>query len=241
MTDPRPLALKSSSAPACVSTIPSVCRPWPVRWCTCAEKADVRRVVDHPVYGVSPKFILGGGSNVVLTRDVEAVVLKVEIAGHAVAGRDARRTGSWNPAPVNPGTTWWPGRSTTDGRGWKTWPLVPGSVGAAPVQNIGAYGLELKDRFHSLDAVDLVTGRSITLDAAQCRFGYRDSVFKQHLAGKSVITRVRLALPRPWRPVLGYLDLERRMARNGQRRSGRADPLRLDLQPSAAPSCPTRP
>jgi UDP-N-acetylmuramate dehydrogenase len=92
-------------------------------------------------------------------------------------------------------------------------------VGAAPVQNIGAYGVELKDRFESLDAVDLVTGRTVTLDAAACRFGYRDSVFKQAdfggLAGKSLITRVRFRLPRPWRPVLGYLDLERRMAETG--------------------------
>jgi UDP-N-acetylmuramate dehydrogenase len=92
-------------------------------------------------------------------------------------------------------------------------------VGAAPVQNIGAYGVELKDRFHSLDAVDLVTGRSVTLDAAACRFGYRDSVFKHEgfggLAGKSVITRVRFRLPRPWQPVLGYLDLDRKRAETG--------------------------
>jgi UDP-N-acetylmuramate dehydrogenase len=93
--------------------------------------------------------------------------------------------------------------------------LIPGTVGAAPVQNIGAYGVELKDRFESLDAVDLVTGRTVTLDAAACRFGYRDSVFKQHLAGKSVITRVRFRLPRPWAPVLGYLDLERKRAETG--------------------------
>jgi UDP-N-acetylmuramate dehydrogenase len=93
--------------------------------------------------------------------------------------------------------------------------LIPGTVGAAPVQNIGAYGVELKDRFDSLDAVDLVTGRTVTLDAAACRFGYRDSVFKQHLAGKSVITRVRFRLPRPWAPVLGYLDLERKRAETG--------------------------
>jgi UDP-N-acetylmuramate dehydrogenase len=83
------------------------------------------------------------------------------------------------------------------------------------VQNIGAYGVELKDRFESLDAVDLVTGRTVTLDAAACRFGYRDSVFKQHLAGKSVITRVRFRLPRPWTPVQGYLDLERKRAETG--------------------------
>jgi UDP-N-acetylmuramate dehydrogenase len=97
--------------------------------------------------------------------------------------------------------------------------LIPGTVGAAPVQNIGAYGVELKDRFDSLDAVDLVTGRSVSLDAEACRFGYRDSVFKHDgfggLAGKSLITRVRLRLPRPWQPVRGYLDIERKMAETG--------------------------
>jgi UDP-N-acetylmuramate dehydrogenase len=106
-------------------------------------------------------------------------------------------------------------------------------VGAAPVQNIGAYGLELADRFDSLDAVDLVTGRSVTLDAAQCQFGYRDSVFKQGgrgLAGKSVITRVRLRLPRPWQPVLGYLDLERRMAETGNHAPDAAHAVRLGVR-----------
>src|SRR5690606_21904226 len=93
--------------------------------------------------------------------------------------------------------------------------LIPGTVGASPVQNIGAYGLELKDRFDSLDAVDLITGRSVTLHAEHCNFGYRDSVFKHHLAGKSVITRVRLRLPRPWQPMLGYLELERRVQETG--------------------------
>jgi UDP-N-acetylmuramate dehydrogenase len=93
--------------------------------------------------------------------------------------------------------------------------LIPGTVGAAPVQNIGAYGLELSDRFESLDTVDLVTGRTVTLNGLQCKFAYRHSLFKGALAGKSVITRVRFRLPRPWQPVLGYLDLERRIAETG--------------------------
>jgi UDP-N-acetylmuramate dehydrogenase len=93
--------------------------------------------------------------------------------------------------------------------------LIPGTVGAAPVQNIGAYGLELKDRFESLDAVDLVTGRTVTLRGEHCHFDYRDSVFKQHLAGKSLITRVRLRLPRPWQPMLGYAELERKVQETG--------------------------
>ena len=118
-----------------------------------------------------------------------------------------------------------PGTTSSRGRLQQGWPglenlaLIPGTVGAAPVQNIGAYGVELKERFHSLDAVDLVTGRSVTLDAAACRFGYRDSVFKHGgfagLAGKSVITRLRMRLPKRWTPVLGYLDLERKVHDTG--------------------------
>ena len=178
--------------------------------------ADVRRVVDHPEYGVAPKFVLGGGSNVVLTRDVPGVVLKVEIRGRRLL-REERD--AWI-VEVGAGESWHEVVAWTLRQGWpglENLALIPGLAGAAPVQNIGAYGVELKDRFESLDAVDLVTGRTVTLDVAACHFGYRDSVFKQYLAGKSVITRVRLRLPRPWQPVLGYLDLQRKMAETGQR------------------------
>jgi UDP-N-acetylmuramate dehydrogenase len=93
--------------------------------------------------------------------------------------------------------------------------MIPGTVGAAPVQNIGAYGVELQDRFESLETVDLVTGRTVTLFGETCEFGYRDSVFKHSLAGRCVITRVRFRLPKPWQPVIGYLDLERKIAETG--------------------------
>jgi UDP-N-acetylmuramate dehydrogenase len=115
--------------------------------------------------------------------------------------------------------------------------MVPGTVGGSPVQNIGAYGIELQDRFDSLDAVDLSTGRAFTLNAAQCGFGYRDSVFKHAptvshgvavaadgqptsgfgLKDRVVITRVRFFLPKPWKPVLGYADLEKKMAEHNVR------------------------
>jgi UDP-N-acetylmuramate dehydrogenase len=176
--------------------------------------ADVRRLLAHPELGRAPKFVLGGGSNIVLTRDVPGVVLKVEVVGRRLL---EARPDAWL-VEVGAGENWHATVAWTLAQGWpglENLALIPGSVGAAPVQNIGAYGVELKDRFHSLDAVDLVTGRSITLDAAACHFGYRDSVFKQALAGKSLITRVRFLLPRPWQPVLGYLDLERKMAETG--------------------------
>ncbi|MBC7940762.1 MAG: UDP-N-acetylmuramate dehydrogenase [Chitinophagaceae bacterium] len=176
--------------------------------------ADVRRVVDHPEYGLAPKFILGGGSNVVLTRDIAAVVLKIEIMGRRLVHEGPE---AW-VVEAGAGENWHEVVAWTLGMGWpglENLALIPGSVGGAPVQNIGAYGVELKDRFHSLDAVDLVTGRSVMLSAAECHFGYRDSVFKGLLAGKSVITRVRFRLPRPWQPVLGYLELERKMLETG--------------------------
>ena len=178
------------------------------------QPADVQAVLDDPELGPAPKFVLGGGSNIVLTGDVRPVVLKVELTGRRLVADTPK---AWI-VEAGAGENWHDFVAWTLQQGWpglENLALIPGQVGAAPVQNIGAYGVELKDRFESLDAVDLMTGRRVTLDAAACRFGYRDSVFKKHLAGKTVITRVRFRLPRPWQPVLGYLDLERRMAETG--------------------------
>jgi UDP-N-acetylmuramate dehydrogenase len=187
------------------------------------SESDVKRVVDHPEFGPAPKLILGGGSNLVLTRDVAAVVLKVEIMGRRLVEEspdawivEAGAGESWH------GLVEWTLRHGYPGL--ENLALIPGLVGAAPVQNIGAYGVELKDRFDSIDGVDLVTGRSVTLQAAQCAFGYRDSVFKHLLAGKTLITRVRFRLPKPWQPVLGYLDLQRCV-----RDSGNATPDALTV------------
>ena len=178
------------------------------------EEADVRRVVDHPEFGRVPKFVLGGGSNIVLARDVSAVVLKVAIGGIRLleTRSDAFIVEAGAGVPWHELVAWTIDQGLP---GLENLALIPGTTGAAPVQNIGAYGLELQDRFDSLDGVDLVTGRGFTLDGRLCRFGYRDSVFKHELAGKSVITRVRLRLPRPWRPELGYLDLQRKIEETG--------------------------
>jgi UDP-N-acetylmuramate dehydrogenase len=179
-----------------------------------AGAAAVRRVDAHPELGRAPKFILGGGSNIVLTRDMPQVVLKVEVRGLRLV---EERAEAWI-VEAGAGENWHDLVAWTLSQGLpglENLALIPGTVGAAPVQNIGAYGLELKDRFESLDAVDLVTGRSVTLGPAFCAFGYRDSVFKHSLAGRTLITRVRLRLPRPWQPVLGYLDIERKMRETG--------------------------
>jgi UDP-N-acetylmuramate dehydrogenase len=176
--------------------------------------ADVRRVLAHPELGRAPKFVLGGGSNVILTRDMPELVLKVEVRGI----RRVAETADAIIVEAGGGECWHDLVAHTLDQGWpglENLALIPGTVGAAPVQNIGAYGIELADRLESLDTVDLVTGRTVTLNRMQCKFGYRDSLFKGALAGKSLITRVRLRLPKPWQPVLGYLDLERKIAETG--------------------------
>jgi len=179
-----------------------------------ASDADVRAVVDDKTLGRAPKFILGGGSNIILTRDMPQVVLKVEVKGMRVV---ETRDDAWI-VESGAGESWHELVAFTLDAGCpglENLALIPGTVGGAPVQNIGAYGVELQDRFESLDAVDLVTGRSVTLGPHTCAFGYRDSIFKHALAGRSVITRVRFRLPQPWRPVLGYLELQKKMSETG--------------------------
>ena len=184
--------------------------------------ADVRAVLDDAELGPALKFVLGGGSNIVLTGDVRAAVLKVEIAGRRLVAETPK---AWI-VEAGAGENWHDFATWTLEQGWpglENLAMIPGTVGASPVQNIGAYGVELQDRFEALDAVDLTSGNTFTLNAAQCAFGYRDSVFKHAssgpnglgLAGRALILRVRFALPKPWKPVLGYQDLERKMDETG--------------------------
>ncbi len=186
------------------------------------SEADVRAVLADAELAAQAKFVLGGGSNVVLTGDVKPVVLKVEVPGCRVVAQTPCHT----IVEAGAGENWHDFVTYTLDQGLpglENLALIPGTVGAAPVQNIGAYGVELQDRFDSLDAIDLATGEVFSLNAAQCGFGYRDSVFKHAaaqagdlgLAGRALILRVRFALPKVWQPVLGYLDLERKMQETG--------------------------
>ena len=178
------------------------------------SEAHLRAVIADPVLAALPKLVLGGGSNIVLTHDLQALVLKVEIAGLRVVARSDDEV----IVEAGAGESWHDFVAWTMAQGLpglENLALIPGSVGASPVQNIGAYGIEVKDRFHSLDAIDLQTGAALQLDGAACRFGYRDSVFKHELAGRCLITRVRFRLPQPPVATLGYLDLQKRMTETG--------------------------
>ena len=138
---------------------------------------------------IKPIFILGGGSNLLLTKDVKGLVIHNNILGKKVE-RDFK-----NSVYLSAGA----------GEGWHDFvlytieqglgglenlSLIPGRVGASPIQNIGAYGVELKDVFHQLEAVELSTGKIRVFKKTECAFGYRESIFKKKLKGKYCITKV---------------------------------------------------
>ncbi len=184
------------------------------------QVTDLLEVLGDAHLRAQPKFILGGGSNIVLTGDVKPLVLKVEIMGKRLLEENPRGF----IVEAGAGENWHELVAWTVQQGYpglENMALIPGTVGASPVQNIGAYGVEFQDRFHSLDAIDLQTGQELRLDAAQCGFGYRDSVFKHASSGgfglkdRVMIIRVRFFLPKAWKPVLGYAELDRKMAEQG--------------------------
>jgi len=183
-----------------------------------ASLADAQAVLQDAHLAAQPKFVLGGGSNLVLTGDVKPLVLKVEVMGCAVV----QETPKAYIVEAGAGENWHDFVAWTLAQGLtglENMALIPGTVGAAPVQNIGAYGVELQDVFDSLDALDLRSGEVFTLDAARCAFGYRDSVFKHDsgmgLKDRALILKVRFALPKVWKPVLGYADIEKMRQQEG--------------------------
>ena len=187
------------------------------------------------------RFVLGAGSNLVLTGDFAGLLLQMAIRGRELIGEDDE---AWY-IRAGAGENWHQLVLWTLAQGWpglENLALIPGTVGAAPIQNIGAYGLEVGARLHALEAIDLATGRMLRLAHADCRFAYRDSIFKQegwHLNGQRVITRVTFRLPKAWQPLLGYSDLaaELEEPRSGEARDSRSS--HRSTHPDGYPGQPT--
>jgi UDP-N-acetylmuramate dehydrogenase len=162
---------------------------------------------DERIAGM-PQLVLGGGSNIVLTRDFDGVALIVDIAGKRVIGED---DDAWL-VEAGAGENWHEFVSWTLAQGMpglENLALIPGTVGAAPIQNIGAYGLEMGERFERLHAVELATGARASFDRDACAFGYRDSFFKRDGRGRFMITSVVFRLPKQWTPRADYADVAR--------------------------------
>lgn len=160
-----------------------------------------------------PLLVIGGGSNLLLTGDVEALVLRMASRGLRIVSSqgDAVLVEAEAGEPWHPFVQW----TLEQGlQGLENLSLIPGTVGAAPMQNVGAYGVEIKDVFAGLTALDRHTGelREFTLD--ECQFAYRDSRFKRE-AGRWLILRVRFALAHAGALRLDYGPLRQRLAEQG--------------------------
>src|SRR5688572_3653802 len=138
-------------------------------------------------YEGRPLLILGSGSNILFTRDFNGVVIRNELTGVAVV----KDTDEYVTIKVASGELWHPFVVHCVQNNWggvENLSLIPGTVGAAPMQNIGAYGVEIKDVLVSVDAIDRQTGEKSTFTAADCRLGYRESIFKSDLKEKYFIS-----------------------------------------------------
>ncbi len=153
----------------------------------------LRQLLGAPELADLPRLVLGGGSNLLFTRDYPGVVLLNEIPGMDVVYTDddhvRLKAGAgvlWHDLVLHAVANGWGGIENLS--------LIPGKVGAAPMQNIGAYGVEIKDVFHSLEAMRISDGEVITFDRAACAFGYRESYFKREGKDHFVILNVTFQL-----------------------------------------------
>lgn len=155
-----------------------------------------------------PVKVLGGGSNILLAEDVQALVLKS--VDHSVALEKVDAHHAW--LKVGAGKNWhnWVLESIHYGHGLENLAYIPGTVGAAPVQNIGAYGVEVAELIEAVYGVRISTGQEEKLAREVCCFAYRDSIFKGALAGDFVITAVLFRLPKAFVPNLSYGPLQDR-------------------------------
>ncbi|MCL4143806.1 UNVERIFIED_CONTAM: hypothetical protein GTU68_000328, partial [Idotea baltica] len=139
------------------------------------------------------RFILGGGSNMLLTKDIDALVIHINLKGITIVSEDdtsvivkAEAGENWHQFVL-----WCIAHNFG---GVENLSLIPGNVGTAPIQNIGAYGIELKNTFTSCEALEIDTLKTKTFSNSECEFDYRNSIFKQNLKGKYIITSVSFKL-----------------------------------------------
>ena len=175
-----------------------------------------------PISGNEQKFVLGGGSNILFTKDVEALVLHNQVKGIELIGGE----GSNVIVEIGAGEIWhevvkWAVSSGLGGI--ENLSLIPGYSGAAPIQNIGAYGVEIKDVFSGLTAVDLDSLEMKEFSADECQFAYRDSVFKREHRGRFMITRIRLKLTREPKINTSYGAIEKELKMMGVEEPGIAE------------------
>ena len=162
-------------------------------FCKVQSKEELTELIVSNVFKNNEHLILGGGSNILLTSDYDGLVIKNNICGQEII----EETEEFVKIKSFSGSIWHELVIHCVNNGWggiENLSLIPGSVGAAPMQNIGAYGVELKNVFESLEAIDISTGELKTFSKDNCEFEYRQSIFKNKLKGKFFIYSISLKL-----------------------------------------------
>jgi UDP-N-acetylmuramate dehydrogenase len=185
------------------------------------EKSDIARIADAT--GEGPALILGGGSNLLFTKNPTGWIWKNELHGIEIADESdefvwvkAGAGENWHRFVLHCIENKWGGIENLS--------LIPGLVGASPMQNIGAYGIEIKDVFYSLEAIDLASGAVKTFNIQECAFGYRESVFKHALKGQFMISSVTYRLRKKNHELkLDYGDIRKELEIQGISQPGIAD------------------
>lgn len=187
-----------------------------------ASLEEIQTFLNEPLWREQELLILGGGSNVLFTKDVHGVVMLNRIGGIGIVREDEAAV--WVKAGA--GVVWHELVMWCIERGWggiENLSLIPGSVGAGPMQNIGAYGVELKDVFYELEAMKLDDLTVHTFSNASCRFGYRESVFKRELRNKFFIISVTFKLSKSAQLNTSYGAISAELQRMGVQEPGIRD------------------
>ena len=177
------------------------------------DKDDLIVLFKNPHNQKKKILVLGGGSNMLFTNDYDGLVLHINIKGisHRIIDNDVFITAgageNWNLLVKY--------CVEHEFAGMENLSLIPGSVGASPVQNIGAYGVELMDIFHSCRAVEIATGEILQFNNSDCRFSYRDSIFKNELKNKIIITEVTFKLSKNFQPKIQYGAIQVELNKRG--------------------------
>ncbi|MBL0079764.1 MAG: UDP-N-acetylmuramate dehydrogenase [Bacteroidetes bacterium] len=182
-------------------------------FCVVKSKTEIINLIQNEFSKYAKKLFLGGGSNILFLKDYEGLVIKNEIKGIEIE----RETDEYVYLKSYSGTQWHDLVLYCVDKnlgGIENLSLIPGTVGAAPMQNIGAYGVEIKDVFEALEAIDLTTGETIIFTNKDCQFGYRESIFKNQQKNKFFIYSVTFRLNK--KPILNlnYGDIQKKLIEN---------------------------
>jgi len=174
----------------------------------------IQSYLEDKKINAEPRLILGGGSNMLFTKNFDGIVVRNCIKGIELLKEDSE----YYYVKAGAGESWHGFVMHCIGKnyaGVENLSLIPGSVGAAPIQNIGAYGVEQKEVFFELEAIDLKEKKSIKINKSDCQFGYRDSIFKREAKGKYIITSVTFRLLKKPKLNTSYGAIDQEMEKMG--------------------------